>query len=100
MLVMDINSICKTQLTDTYEESCYIYIYGFVDGDENYKKFFTDINNVCGGFVVRNSQKSKGGEGTQQENLFPFRILSEKMKMTIFNNFYEYVNFPKLYSNQ
>ena len=84
MLVMDINSICKTQLTDTYEESCYIY--GFVDGDENYKKFFTDLNNVC------------GGEGTQQENLFPFRILGEKMKMTIFNNFYEYVNFPKLYS--
>ena len=93
---MEINSICKTQLTDTYEESCYIY--GFVDGDENYKKF-TDLNNVCGGFVVRNSQKSKGGEGTPQENLFPFRILCEKMKMTIFN-FYEYVNFPKLYSNQ
>ena len=41
MLVMDINSICKTQLTDTYEESCYIY--GFVDGDENYKICYNDM---------------------------------------------------------
>ena len=67
---MDINSICKTQLTDAYEETCYIY--GFVDGDENYKKFFTDLNNVCGGFVVRSSQKSKVGAGTQQEKFISF----------------------------
>ena len=50
---MDINTVCETHLKEVSKEDGYVC--GYIDGDQEYKQFFTDLNNVCGGFVVRTS---------------------------------------------
>ena len=35
------------------------YVHGFIEGDENYEPFLRNFNNVCGGFVVRDSHSWK-----------------------------------------
>ena len=54
---MDIYGLCQTHLSNVTKEN--EYISGHIDGDKEYQQFFTNLNNICGGFVRRDSHKGK-----------------------------------------